>query len=322
MLFRRLTASLCAISVCLAPVAASAQDDEEESLSGSSDDAGDDDDDDDDDDDRDRDRDRDDDDRDDERRRDRDRGDDDDDDDDDDRKKKGTFTSLLDPWVVFGVGFLGHVGGNFLDKPGNQNVPPLANSPRPEYPGFAGLTAGFGGMLDVRFMEFFGIEFDFIRTTDSGNADIDITNLTTGASRSFQITIEHSAWHLPLLFKGSLPGEIVNPMIFLGPEFVIPSDAVFTSDPALPASTRKSAFSESYTNFTFGMGLEFKLPIPIEQVQFRIPFQLRGSFNPGVSGERIERAQHNVSGSNLVSESYSTAFKFQAVAAFGLGVHF
>ena len=72
----------------------------------------------------------------------------------------------------------------------------------------------------------------------------------------------------------------------------------------------------------FGLGVEINLPIP--KVDLRIPLALRGSANPGVSDKRVERARHvtSVTSDQLVSVSYNTEWKFQAVGSFGLSGHF
>jgi hypothetical protein len=152
-----------------------------------------------------------------------------------------------------------------------------------------------------------------------------------GNSQKFDYTIEigHDAVHLPLLLKGSIPGEYVQPILFLGPEFVFPSDphfAVLESNvPGGGLATsvggpNYSASTADYTMFTFGLGLEIMLPIP--SVDIRIPFSLRGSYNPGASDKRDERGDHVVNGTDLQSETFDTSWKFQAVANFGAAWHF
>jgi len=224
-----------------------------------------------------------------------------------------------------GVGIHGQAGGNFIDEPDDQSVPEATaenGNPRPEYPGFAGMTSGFGPFIELRAIDYVGVEFGILFTTDSGSADIDITNLATQQTTTYEIEISHSAVHLPLLFKGTLPGPIVQPNLFVGPEFVIPSDAEINVDPSDASSNSYTVIAdgETYTMVTFGMGLEFKLPIPV--VDIRIPFSLRGSINPGVSSKRIERADHVVQGGVLTETSFKTEWKFQAVANLGASVHF
>jgi hypothetical protein len=264
--------------------------------------------------------------------------------------------------VTVGVGFLGQFGGNFLDKPDDQSIP-IANldcgnpsnvcTAEPEYPGFAGATTGGGFFVEVRFLgEWIGLEFDVLRTFDRGEADLTFRQLDSGAETKVTVNIAHDAWHLPLLVKGTIPGEIAQPQIFLGPEFVFADGescgaqrtlgdadkcAEFESElvSGRPETVDKTfgAYVENYTMFTFGLGVEFKLPLPVEFLSVRIPFQLRGSINPAVAGERTERARQEEGvpqplpmgpgqRANLIFEEYSTQWKFQAAASIGASVFF
>ena len=129
-----------------------------------------------------------------------------------------------------------------------------------------------------------------------------------------------------------LPGEIVSPMLFVGPEFVLPSKPSLTMTPATGnASTVKFGVVEdlpNYTLVTFGLGMEFILPIPVDVLQVRIPLQLRGSIDPGAASTREERSSiYDVTTSADGSvtgyrEDYKTRWKFQAYATLGASVHF
>jgi hypothetical protein len=230
---------------------------------------------------------------------------------------------LLD-FMTFGIGIVGQAGANFLDKPGDQTVQGQQFPADSEYPGFAGVTTGVGPKFEVRFLGYVGIELDILFQSDRGTANLDST--TTDASgnvisrEEFTIKIGHRATHLPLLFKGALPGKWVTPVVFLGPEFVIVGDAKCEEAcTGNPSGTTYGAFSEGYTAFTFGLGLEVNLPVPTADI--RIPLSLRGNFNP-TGGTRDDRANHVTAGNSLVQEDFSTAWKFQAVGNFGAAWHF
>jgi hypothetical protein len=233
---------------------------------------------------------------------------------------------LLD-FMTFGVGFIGQFGGNFLDKPGDQSVRGVERT-KPEYPGFAGFTTGFGPVIEFRWLGYAGIELDILFQSDRGSAELEVTE-TSGSnvqSAKFHVEIQQDAVHVPLLFKGALPGRIVTPMIFLGPEFVVPSEStteIFDGEIPNFATTQKYSAKtpDAYTCFTFGLGLEFNLPIPY--VDVRIPLQLRGNVNPGVSDVRDERAEHIGTPPDGITEViYSTEWKFQAALNIGAAVHF
>ncbi|MBI4702958.1 MAG: hypothetical protein HY744_17720 [Deltaproteobacteria bacterium] len=233
-----------------------------------------------------------------------------------------------------GGGLLGVAGANFLDKPSDKTIA-LPNGQRgetPTYPGFAGLTAGFGFFAEVRVIDYVGVEFDVFRTSDKGSGDLTLT--VNGEQRKWNITVGHAAWHLPLLIKGVIPGKIVQPSLFLGPEFVIPDGPEVKGAPEPGAtlggetlSTTYDAFSEGYAMFCAGFGVEFKLPLP--KVDVRIPLSIRGGYNPGVEDALEDRAKYEVKpGSTdpnikaITKIEYKTTWQYQAIATLGASIHF
>jgi hypothetical protein len=230
-----------------------------------------------------------------------------------------------------GVGIVAQVGATFLDSPSEQEVSEGV-LPRPEYPGFAGPTAGLGAMIDLRFFDYVGVELDILRQNDHGSAQMTVKDMATGSETGFGIEIGHTAWHLPLLLKASLPLLYFRPNLVLGPEFVFPSDAEYEEGTNTSAATF-GAVSEDYTLFTLGIGFEINLPAPAPLEAVRIPFSLRGSVNPGVSDKRTERSENLTVGEPdptipdayphpLEHEDYRTSFEYQVVVNFGLALHF
>ncbi|MFP6683625.1 MAG: outer membrane beta-barrel protein [Polyangiaceae bacterium] len=232
-------------------------------------------------------------------------------------------------FVTFGVGFIGQAGGNFLDKPDDQTI--QGRVVTPEYPGFAGLMTGVGGFIDIRFIDYVGIELDVYSASHKGSADFTVYNKTTDTESSHDVEISNSALHIPLLIKGAIPGEIVTPVLFVGPEFVLPGDSEIAVTPAMGGSGANFgvvADLESYTVVTFGLGMEFNLPIPGDVVGVRIPLTLRGSVDPGSPNTREERSsiydvQTGADGRvTAYTEDYKNRWKFQALATLGASVHF
>jgi len=228
-------------------------------------------------------------------------------------------------FMTFGIGGLGIAGANFLTKPGDQTVGGQDFPEDSQYPGFAGPALGGGLMFEVRFLGYVGLELDVLFQSDHGTADLDTTTRDAMGNiinrQQFTIKIGNKATHLPLLIKGALPGKWVTPVVFLGPEFVVPGDAkceeACTSN---PSGTTYGAYSEGYTAFTFGLGLEVNLPIP--KADIRIPLSLRGNYVPSVGGTREDRANQTTNGTNITSEEYSTKWQFQAAGTFGVAWHF
>jgi hypothetical protein len=215
-----------------------------------------------------------------------------------------------------GVGLGGVIGGNFLDKPSEKTLTNAGGQtlPAPDiYPGFAGMTAGGGLMIDARFIKLLGVELDVFRTSDKGSGDLSINNY------KFHITLGQSAWHVPVLAKLVVPAPIVAPEFFVGPEFVFPGSGSLEVDkPGLPPM---KATADNYTMIAFGAGLEIKLPLPA--IDLRIPFQLRGGYNPGVSSKLSERINTTFDSPTAFHiNSIKSEWKFQAVATLGAELYF
>ena len=204
--------------------------------------------------------------------------------------------------VEFGAGLMGTAGGNFLDKPDHGLYPDVN-------PGFGGLTIGGGLMLDVRFLKLVGLEVDIIRSSDHGKGTFTLNGFDN------HITVGQGAWHVPILAKVVFPSPLVAPAIFLGPEVVAPSKASVSVDPA-EASPFYAQTADTYVMFTFGAGIEIKLPIPI--LDLRIPIGVRGSYAPGVSGTFADRTP--TIGPPVTT--YRSEWKFAVNGTLGAAIYF
>ena len=241
------------------------------------------------------------------------------------------------PIVSVGIGaqFMG--GANFLDKPDDQTID--GQNRDPQYPGFAGSSIGGGGFIDVRFIDYVGFEFGVLQMTDKGSAELTITERSSGSQARFDVNLKQSALHMPLLLKAAVPGVIAQPLFFVGPEFVVPlancksDNADRATNPECQAEvvsktggstlgTKYGIITQNSINVMFGLGAEFKLPIP--KVDIRIPLTMRGSINPGVSSKRVDRETDtlNAMGTLLERVDYVTNWKFAAYANIGMSVHF
>jgi hypothetical protein len=214
-----------------------------------------------------------------------------------------------------GAGLLGIVGGNFISKPGDKTltIPGVGTGQTEFYPGFGGTTLGGGLMLDLRFIDLLGLEVDVLRTTDKGKGDI-----TFNGVYKVTLSIEQSAWHVPILAKVVVPGPIVRPMFFLGPELVFPSGATAESDK--PLGTVIDAKADTYTMLTFGGGVEIKLPLPT--LDLRIPIALRGSYTPSVSDKLQDRVDVVWSGTAAQKVTYHTEWQYQVAMTLGVAAYF
>lgn len=202
-----------------------------------------------------------------------------------------------------GLGLMGAVGGNFQDKPNRTATDPDVN------PGFGGLTAGGGLMIDGRVLDLLGLEVDVLRTSDKGTGTI---NFPFG---SYKLTIGQSAWHVPILAKLTIPSPLVAPMFFVGPELVFPSDATAKLDgPGVDAASLH-AKADHYVMITAGAGVEIKLPLPV--LDLRIPIGLRVSYNPSLSSSFADRTKRTTEGT-----TYDSAWKFAVNLTAGAALYF
>lgn len=210
--------------------------------------------------------------------------------------------------VKFGVGPMVAVGGNFLGKPGDKSYPGTVDV----YPGFSGTEFGFGGYVEGRILGLVGIEVDFLRYSGKASGDITINN-TAGT-----LEITQTATHIPVLAKGVLPLPVVAPFIFVGPEFVLVSDnGASVSGDLGKFVTANGAHSDNYKYWTFGFGLEIKLPVP--DLDIRIPISIRGSYNPSVSDHVVDRWTITPAPPNFATNNQ---FQYMAQGAVGVGIYF
>lgn len=222
--------------------------------------------------------------------------------------------------VTFGVGLLGVMSGNFLDKPSDTHLtlPNGAKASTETYPGFGGVGGGAGLMLDVRYRDIVGLEIDVLRTKDRGHGTLTLNG------RDFEIDIGQSAWHVPIYAKLVAPMPTVRPMVFAGVDLVFPSSAsaTVTNDDLLV--TDVGAYNDSYTMLGGGIGVEICLPV--EGIDLRIPVTLRGALNTGVTDQLDDRVKTNVeqvgNGYALRRIDYDSSWKYEAQATLGVSAHF
>ena len=69
--------------------------------------------------------------------------------------------------------------------------------------------------------------------------------------------------------------------------------------------------------WTFGLGMEIKLPVP--KADIRIPLTLRGSYNPGVEAKAIDRLDGTPTASKA---TFKTEWQWNAAATLGVAYYF
>lgn len=213
------------------------------------------------------------------------------------------------PGLDVGIGAVGYFGGNFLDEPDDKIIEDNGRQLGVIYPGFGGTAAGGGLLLDARYAGIVGIETGLLFVQGEGKGDIN----------DVDITLKTQELHIPLLLKLSAPTPVVSPNIFGGLEFVVPLESKAEQELQL-APDGVSAFAKGYKLLSFGLGMEFALPIV--GVDIRIPLALRGGYNLDDTGKIEDRARYNIQGNLIRSMEFNAAWQWHASATLGVMYYF
>jgi hypothetical protein len=213
--------------------------------------------------------------------------------------------------VEVGVHAYGLAIGSFLTElDASKKVIMHNGTPlRTVYPGFAGFSGGGGIAADVSYRGIIGLQLGLFGSVDEGEGSINDVDFVIG----------QTAIHLPILVKVSAPVPTVRPFAVIGPEFVFPGET--SASPATAGGVDVAAEAESYIALAFGFGFEFVLPVP--DMDVRIPFTLRGSWNPSVEDDITSRARFDIEGSQTLNAVvFKSEWEWQAVASMGVAFYF
>ena len=246
--------------------------------------------------------------------------------------------------LIVGVGPLVLANVHWLDQLDNNSVSVGGRTGTDErYPGFSGLDAALGVMLDVRYQHFIGVEVDLLWQNDRGTGTITVRDAGSiclipripipYVTAAYDVTIGQRAWHVPVLFKLSVPGrwhtvhdddidrEIKKGYVTFafGPEFVFPGDATLSVSPASGLDYPIRATASNYVMYTGALGAERRLS---DSNDLRLLGSLRGSYNPSIGGSAMKRGQYDVVDGNVVPIAYRSEWRYQAAITLGLGWFF
>jgi hypothetical protein len=246
-----------------------------------------------------------------------------------------TFTLGVGPLI------LGNV--HWLDQIGDQRVTVGKRHGYDErYPGFIGLDATIGLMLDLRYRHLIGLEVDLFRQNDRGSGVINVNDAgnlcylpsvaTPYKTARYRLTIGQYAWHLPILVKLSIPGRKVIvedderevdrefirwfTTLAFGPELVFPENARFEVSPESGLDYPVRATASTYLMYTGALGYERRLS---DSHDIRLLLSLRGSYNPKAGDSAMKRGQYAVVDSTIVPIAYRSEWRYQAALTVGLG---
>lgn len=209
-----------------------------------------------------------------------------------------------------GVHLYGMAVGSFLTEVEDEDKMATVNGTNMQvvYPGFGGFGGAGGLAVDVTYAGIIGLQLGLYGSKDGASGSIN--------NEDFEIT--QTALHVPVLLRAAIPTDSVRPYIFLGPEFVFPSDPEL--DKPVAGMVAVSAEAETYGVFTFGFGFEFMLPV--DGMDARIPFSLRGMYNPGVEAGLNGRATYEAEGSTLTAAKFNSEWEWQAAVSLGIAFYF
>ena len=132
-------------------------------------------------------------------------------------------------------------------------------------------------------------------------------------------TLKQWALHMPLYVRGTIPYRTVRPSIFIGPEFIFPSepDVSLSGDPVF--GTDPPSTADFYTALGFGVGIEFALPV--KKADLRIPFSLRGTYNPGLNDNLDDRLKGQFEGGGVRITGFKSEHQFHFAATLGIAYY-
>ena len=207
--------------------------------------------------------------------------------------------------LELGASVMGYVGGSFLTEPSDKSV--AEGIPQEYvYPGFAGVGGGGGVGLQLAYEGWLGLVVDVLYTSDKGR----------GTISGVDVTIGQMALHVPVMARLAIPSEHFRPFIQVGPEFVFPGEAEADYDQDRVRGSAK-ANASSYMSVAFGVGCEFMLPI--EGVDLRVPFALRGNINPSTPDTARDRMTISESQQQM---DMNSEWEYQAGISLGLSYYF
>lgn len=212
--------------------------------------------------------------------------------------------------VEIGVHLYGLAVGSFMTSVEDDDKFATINGERVQvvYPGFGGFGGAGGLAVDISYAGIIGVQLGLYGSKDGA----------TGSINNVDFEITQTALHVPVLLRAAIPNDSVRPYIFMGPEFIFPSDPEV--DKPIAGLVAVSAEAETYGVFTFGFGFEFMLPV--EGMDARIPFSLRGMYNPGVEAGLTGRAEYEAEGNVLTAAKFNSEWEWQAAVSLGIAFYF
>lgn len=199
--------------------------------------------------------------------------------------------------LTFSGGLKGGLTGSAAQGAGKQDSIQAIHggeyilTPNGLYP-MVGVGGAFGLVLEARAMDFIAIETGFYYSRDNGSGWNDF--LDGGGNKLTRIHQEQAttAYHIPLLLKGSIPGPLLRPFLGVGIEFIRQSSSELTyteetnTTLAAQLQARNTIVTSNYSVLLATLGMDIKLG-PV-----RIPIEIRAGYNLGFEKNLNKRATY------------------------------
>ncbi|MCB9674067.1 MAG: hypothetical protein H6737_03065 [Alphaproteobacteria bacterium] len=213
--------------------------------------------------------------------------------------------------VALGVGAFFNGGGTFMTQPQDRTGFGLVDLP---FSGFAGFSPGGGVSVDFRWRDIVGVEVDLIRSIDTAQSEYGIN----GVDYRFKAVVP--SWHIPMMLKAGIPSKGVSPNLFFGVNVVVPGEPEIQLPTPNGIPWQMTAQTKTYSRMFFGLGFEGRLPI--DGVDIRIPFTLRGSMATSYPNSAIERAEYDIRNNVLFGMEYDLRWQYHAAVTLGVSYYF
>ncbi len=189
--------------------------------------------------------------------------------------------------LSLGVGLKGGLNGSLVSGvPENEPIDGTNRIDPNVYPMF-GLGGGVGLSLEARYENFIGFETGIHISFDNGSGFEDINNIQGANLLRRNQDQSTTAYHIPLLLKFIVPGELVQPVFGLGMEIVVQANSELTFDPENVYPDEYAIETETYALLAATLGLEFKVGV------VRVPLELRLGYNVGFSNNASDRVDYD-----------------------------
>lgn len=174
----------------------------------------------------------------------------------------------------------------------------------PEYFGHFGVGGAGGLSLEVRAMNFIGLEFGYHYGGGTAHGYVDKNDASTGRTIT-RLTSEQTttAYHIPLLLKVNIPADFVRPFFGIGIELIRQVSAEIEYGEEVGTASQ-SSYVASLNERNEVRAVDYNLLLASAGVELvfgslRVPIELRVGYNLGYSSDINDRARVEIGDSEV-----------------------